>query len=168
MPSKPFDPKATLFQIRDNVTLALSFVEGFDYQRFCGDRRTVYAVTRALEIISEASRRLPLAIKQRRPELPWADMAGAGSVYRHDYEDVRERRLWSTLQKDLARFSPSSSRNCATSGSCRDLRLHPRLERRPRPHRPVGRVESGGMGTDYPRRVHGRRCRPTAASKAVA
>jgi hypothetical protein len=36
------------------------------------------------------------------PELPWADMAGAGSVYRHDYEDVRERRLWSALQKDLA------------------------------------------------------------------
>ena len=58
-------------------------------------------MTRALEIISEASRRLPAAIKQRRPELPWVDIAGAGSVYRHDYEDVRERRLWITLQKDL-------------------------------------------------------------------
>ncbi|HXT09835.1 MAG TPA: HepT-like ribonuclease domain-containing protein [Roseiarcus sp.] len=102
MPSKQFDPKATLFHIRDNVTLALSFVEGFDYQRFCADTRTIYAVTRALEIISEASRRLPVAIKQRHPASPWVDIAGAGSVYRHDYEDVRERRLWSTLQKDLA------------------------------------------------------------------
>lgn len=59
-------------------------------------------MTRALEIISEASRRLPAAIKQRRPELPWVDIAGTGSVYRHDYEDARERRLRITLQKDLA------------------------------------------------------------------
>ena len=102
MPSKQYDPKATLFHIRDNVTLARGFVEGFDYERFRDDLRTVYAVTRALEIISEASRRLPVEIKQRHPELPWADIAGAGSVYRHDYEDVRERRLWSSLQKDMA------------------------------------------------------------------
>ncbi len=102
MPSKQFDPKATLFHIRDNVTLARSFVAGFDYERFRADVRTVYAVTRALEIISEASRRLPVAIKHRHPELPWVDIAEAGSIYRHDYEDVRERRLWSVLQKDLA------------------------------------------------------------------
>ncbi len=102
MRSKQFDPTATLFHIRDNVQLARSFVEGFDYERFRADTRTVYAVTRALEIISEASRRLPVEIKQRHPDLPWTDMAGAGSVYRHDYEDVRERRLWSALQKDMA------------------------------------------------------------------
>jgi uncharacterized protein with HEPN domain len=101
MPSKQFDPKATLFHIGDNVTLARSFVEGFDYDRFRADTRTAYAVTRALEIISEASRRLPVAIKQRHPELPWADLAAAGSVDRHDYEDVRERRLWSALQRDM-------------------------------------------------------------------
>ena len=102
MPSKQFDPKATLFHIRDNIALARSFVEGFDYEQFRDDMRTVYAVTRALEIISEASRRLPVEIKQRHPELPWIDIAGAGSVYRHDYEDVRERRLWSVLQKYMA------------------------------------------------------------------
>jgi len=102
MPSKQYDPKATLFHIRDNISLARSFVEGFDYERFRDDLRTVYAVTRALGIISEASRRLPVEIKQRHPELPWVEMAEAGSVYRHDYEDVRERRLWSALQKDMA------------------------------------------------------------------
>jgi uncharacterized protein with HEPN domain len=101
MPSKQYDPKATLFHIRDNIHLARSFVAGLDYERFRADMRTVYAVTRALEIISEASRRLPAEIKQRHSELPWADIAGAGSVYRHDYEDVRERRVWSTVQNEL-------------------------------------------------------------------
>ena len=64
MPSKEFDPKATLFHIRDNIALVRSFVEGFDYERFRADTRTVYAVTRALEIISEASRRLPVVREQ--------------------------------------------------------------------------------------------------------
>ncbi len=102
MPSRQFDPTATLLRIRHNIALARSFAEGFDYERFRADLRTVYAVIRALEIISEASRRLPVAIKTRHPEIPCVDIAGAGSVYRHDYEDVRERRVWSALQKDLA------------------------------------------------------------------
>ena len=65
MPSKPSNPRAYLFHIRDNIILAESFVDGFDYERFRGDPLVFYAVTRALEIVSEASRRLPAAIKER-------------------------------------------------------------------------------------------------------
>ena len=63
--------------------------------------RTVYAVTRCLEIISEASRRLPDEVKERHETVPWKRMAGAGNVYRHDYEDVAAHYVWDTLQKDL-------------------------------------------------------------------
>ncbi len=101
MPSKRSKPKAYLFDIRDNIILARSFVDGFDYERFRDNHLIFYAVMRALEIISEASRRLPAAMKARRPEIPWQDVAGAGSVYRHDYEDVRQRDVWTTVQKHL-------------------------------------------------------------------
>ena len=100
MPSKPSNPKAYLFHIRDNITLARSFVDGFDYYGFA----TISCLLRgqrALEIISEASRRLPAAMKARHPEIPWVDVAGAGNVYRHDYEDVRQRDVWTTVQKHL-------------------------------------------------------------------
>ena len=101
MPSEPSNPQAYLFHIRDNVTLARSFVDGLDYVRFRDNQLVFYAVTRALEIISEASRRLPDEMKARHPEIPWIDMAGAGNVYRHDYEDVQQRAVWVTVQKDL-------------------------------------------------------------------
>jgi len=52
--------------------------------------------------VTRASRRFPVEIKRRHPELLCADFAGAGSVYRHAYEDVREQRLWSALQKHMA------------------------------------------------------------------
>ena len=104
MPSKPLDPKAYLFHIRDNIILARGFVDGFEYEQFRDSQLVFYAVTRALEIVSEASRRLPAAMKKRRPEIPWSDVAGAGSVYRHDYEDVRRRLVWITVQRDLPRL----------------------------------------------------------------
>jgi uncharacterized protein with HEPN domain len=101
MRSKPSNPIAYLFHIRDNIVLARRFVDGFEYEEFRDSPLVFYAVTRALEIISEASRRLPAGIKERHPEIPWSEVAAAGSVYRHDYEDVRERRVWITVQKDL-------------------------------------------------------------------
>jgi len=58
-------------------------------------------VTRCLEIISEASRRLPNDVKARYPEVPWARIAGAGNVYRHDYEDVLASALWHTVRNQL-------------------------------------------------------------------
>jgi uncharacterized protein with HEPN domain len=65
------------------------------------DARTVYAVTRCLEIISEASRRLPDKMKTRYPAIAWKNMAGAGNVYRHDYEDVAAKLVWDTVQLAL-------------------------------------------------------------------
>ena len=98
MPSKREHPRAYLFHIRDNVTLARSFVGDLNYDGFRSNRLVFYAVTRALEIISEASRRLPDEIKARHPEIPWIDVAAAGNVYRHVYVDVRERAGWITVQ----------------------------------------------------------------------
>jgi len=81
---------AALRDIAHHIDLAVHFAADFDYQAFVDDPRTVYAVTRCLEIISEASRRLPDDLKARHPSIAWRDMAGAGNIYRHDYEDVAD------------------------------------------------------------------------------
>jgi uncharacterized protein with HEPN domain len=84
-----------------HIDLAASFAAGFDYDTFRADPRTVYAVTRCLEIISEASRRLPDELKARHPAIAWREMAAAGNIYRHDYEDVAASYVWVTVQNHL-------------------------------------------------------------------
>jgi uncharacterized protein with HEPN domain len=86
MPSDPTD--RALRDILHHIDLAANFVEGLDRAMFKADLRAFYAVTRCLEIISEASRRLPNELKARHPAIFWKQMADAGNVYRHDYEDV--------------------------------------------------------------------------------
>src|SRR6266700_8215156 len=101
-PSMPSDSAdIALRDILFHIDLAVHFVAGLDSPAFHEDLRTVYAVTRCLEIISEASRRLPDELKQRHPSIAWRQMAGAGNVYRHDYEDVAAQYVWDTVQRAL-------------------------------------------------------------------
>ncbi|MGO4880649.1 MAG: DUF86 domain-containing protein [Bryobacteraceae bacterium] len=59
---------AALRDMEHHIALATQFVAGLDYEAFRNDICTV-AVTRRLEIISEASRRLPDAMKNRHPAI---------------------------------------------------------------------------------------------------
>jgi uncharacterized protein with HEPN domain len=92
---------AALRDILHHIDLAASFCEGLDRISFKQDLKTVYAVTRCLEIISEASRRLTGEVKARHPAIGWKQMAGAGNVYRHDYEDVAAEFVWETVARAL-------------------------------------------------------------------
>ncbi len=58
MPSK--SPLTALRDILHHIELAERFVTGFDNKAFLADVRTIYAVTRCLEVISEASRAVHL------------------------------------------------------------------------------------------------------------
>ncbi|MHB8884168.1 MAG: HepT-like ribonuclease domain-containing protein [Methylovirgula sp.] len=103
MPSMPSSSAATpLRDILYHIDLAKHFVVGLEYPAFRDDMRTIYAVIRCLEIISEASRRLPDGLKARHPSIAWQQMAAAGNIYRHEYEDVAAHYVWDTVQRDLS------------------------------------------------------------------
>lgn len=82
-----------------NARRAIDWTGDRSAAAFAKDVQTVYAVTRALEIISEAARRLEVSEREDRPELPWKDITGAGNVYRHDYDEVSPEILWLTVKR---------------------------------------------------------------------
>jgi uncharacterized protein with HEPN domain len=98
MPSDSSAARRRLNDILYHIDLAHSFVAGLDYETFKDDLLRFHAVTRCLEIISEASRRLPDEVKARHPSIACKAMAGAGNIYRHGYDYVAPRRIWDTLQ----------------------------------------------------------------------
>ena len=100
MPSK--NPRIRLVDILDNIQAIEQFTAGLTFEDYVREKKTVYAVTRALEIISEASRRLPDQLKNRHPEIDWPAAAAAGNVYRHEYEIVDDALVWHTVKHDLA------------------------------------------------------------------
>jgi uncharacterized protein with HEPN domain len=72
-----------LRDILRHIDLAERFTHGHTFESFESDELYVFAVTRCLEVISEASRRLSDDLKSKHPGIAWKQMAGAGNVYRH-------------------------------------------------------------------------------------
>jgi uncharacterized protein with HEPN domain len=93
--------RKALLDIRDNILFAQQWSAGLSLDAFAADRVRFYAVTRCLEIISEASRRLPAEIAQRHPQIAWRDIRDAGNIYRHDYDGVQERIVLETVRRSL-------------------------------------------------------------------
>jgi uncharacterized protein with HEPN domain len=116
MPSDPDSIRRWLNDIQHHIAMAQGFVVGMSYDTFRDDLRTTYAVIRCLEIISEASRRLPDDLKARHPSIAWKNMAGAGNIYRHDYEDVAASFVWVVLEDHLPTLRVVVAGELATLG----------------------------------------------------
>jgi uncharacterized protein with HEPN domain len=59
------------------------------------------AFERFMEIISEASRHVPAAMKNQHPEIPWQDIANFGNILRHAYHRIDPQVLWETYVNDI-------------------------------------------------------------------
>jgi uncharacterized protein with HEPN domain len=95
------DPAIYVRHILEAIANIEADISGYDFERFRVDRRTRQLVERNLEILSEASRRLPSEYKDREAQISWRAIAGIGNVLRHDYHDTYPSILWETCQKDL-------------------------------------------------------------------
>jgi uncharacterized protein with HEPN domain len=82
------------------------FVKNMDYDIFVKDTKTTYAVIRALEIIGEATKKLPSSIKVDYDQIPWKKMAGMRDKLIHEYFGVDLKRIWNTVNNDLPALKP--------------------------------------------------------------
>ena len=92
--------------ILDAMDKAELLLEGVPYDRFEGDFRINYAVVRTLEIVGEATKRLPPSLRQEYPDIPWKNMAGMRDqiIYGHDNVDLEI--VWGVVKTDIPRIKP--------------------------------------------------------------
>ncbi len=107
---QPHDHRDSLEDIREAAQKALDFVQGMAYEDFLADDKTVFAVVRALEIVGEATKRIPPEIRDLDSRVPWRPMAGIRDKLIHDYMTVDLEVVWKTVTEDLPPLLPMIQR----------------------------------------------------------
>ena len=77
------------------------FIAGMTEAAFRADERTQFAVVRALEILGEASKKIPASFKAGHSEIPWREIAGMRDKLVHDYFGVNAAVVWRTATEDV-------------------------------------------------------------------
>jgi len=95
------DYRDYLQDILDSINDVESFILGMGFEEFKGDRKTINAVVRSIEVIGEASKRIPRSLKAKYKEVPWREMAGMRDKLIHEYFGVDVEILWKTAKDDI-------------------------------------------------------------------
>ncbi len=82
------------------------FIEGFKFDDFIEDKKTINAVIRSLEIIGEAAKNIPKSIRSDYSEVPWKLMAGMRDKLIHEYSGINTEIVWKTTQEDIPKLKP--------------------------------------------------------------
>ncbi|MBI5527149.1 MAG: DUF86 domain-containing protein [Deltaproteobacteria bacterium] len=94
-------PSAFVADIKRAIRNIQAYAKDMDYPAFLEDRKTQDAVVRNLEIIGEASKNVPEALRQRHPDVPWSDLAKVRDKLIHHYFGVNLEIVWGIATESL-------------------------------------------------------------------
>lgn len=97
-------PSLSLRDIAEAIAAIKQFTLHMDATKFRADPKTVAAVERKLQVISEAAVRLGEQAEILCPGLPRRDIRGIGNWLRHQYDQVEVDSIWRTVIDDLQRL----------------------------------------------------------------
>ncbi|MBI5525990.1 MAG: DUF86 domain-containing protein [Deltaproteobacteria bacterium] len=90
-----------LRDILDAARKAEEFTRDVSFDDFKANDEKIFAVVRALEIVGEAVKKIPSAVRRRYPTIPWRDMAGMRDKLIHHYFGVDVAVVWRTVKDGL-------------------------------------------------------------------
>ena len=83
-----------------------SYCAGVTAAEFAANTLLQDAVFRRLEVIGEAAKHVPQALRSRCPDSPWRRIPGLRDVLIHQYPGVIVERVWQVATVDLPTVKP--------------------------------------------------------------
>jgi len=87
--------------ILESIEKIESYTLNISFENFKNDSKTVDAVVRNLEIIGEASNRLPEDFKEKYSRIEWIKIIGLRHRIVHEYFGVDVDIIWNIIRKEL-------------------------------------------------------------------
>ena len=98
---KIFELEDYLDDILEMIADIGGFTKRLTFEEFKRDKKTIYEVIRCLEVIGEASKKIPSNVKKHYDRIPWGDVAAMRNKLIHEYFGADVYIVWHTVQEDL-------------------------------------------------------------------
>lgn len=95
------EPKEYLRHIHDECLYIISVSENLLFEDFMKDETLKRAVVRSLEIIGEATKKIPADFKVKWKTIQWKNMAGMRDRLIHDYIGVNYAIVWDVMKNKI-------------------------------------------------------------------
>lgn len=95
------DPKEFLRHILDECSYIISVSENLSFEDFLEDETLKRAVVRSLEIVGEATKKIPADFKVKWNTIQWKNMAGMRDRLIHDYIGVNYSIVWDVMRNKI-------------------------------------------------------------------
>ena len=95
------EAKEYLRHILDECYYLIRVVENLEFDCFLEDETLKRAAVRSLEIIGEATKKIPIDVKLQWSGIPWKSMAGMRDRLIHDYIGVNYHIVWDVIKNKV-------------------------------------------------------------------
>ena len=95
------DPRIVLSEIEGAAAKVVRFTDGLTRDLAFAQPMRLDAVLHNLHVIGEAVKRLPQSVRDRRPDLPWREIAGMRDIIAHAYFALDLDLVWDAIQRDV-------------------------------------------------------------------
>lgn len=90
-----------LQHIKDMVDFLYENYSSLTLKELAGDFEKRKTTERCLEIIGEATKKIPQEFRKKHHDIEWRQMAGMRDILIHDYDNVDYDILWSVLNSKI-------------------------------------------------------------------
>ena len=98
------DYKFFIKDIRESIENIEEYVKNLSEEQFKRNIQIQDAVIRRLEIIGEATKKIPKSIKSINKEIPWEKLSQYRDFIIHSYFLASLNRIWIVIKKDLPKI----------------------------------------------------------------
>ncbi len=95
------NPTVFLTHILNSITAIDRYLEGTSEGQFYLSEEKQDLVVRRLEIIGEATKNIPIELRDQHSKIPWKRMAGMRDIMIHQYYEVDYKIVWDTVKNFL-------------------------------------------------------------------